>query len=89
MSRSWSVMREITEGILLRRKRALIRAVLREIRWSGGWLIVGRGGGDSMSEGKERDMLGEGEIRGDILVGGFKISRYRVEHMKLWQYDIF
>ena len=56
MSRSWSVMREITEGILLRRERALIRAALREIRWGGGWLIVGRGGGIVCvkgSEGKE------------------------------------
>ena len=45
MSRSMSVMREITEGILLRREGAL-----REIRWGGGWLIVGRG--DNMNEGK-------------------------------------
>ena len=36
MSRSWSVMREITEGILLRRERSLIRAALREVRWGGG-----------------------------------------------------
>ena len=43
ISRSWSVMKEITEGILLRRERVLIRAALREIRWGGGWLIVGRG----------------------------------------------
>ena len=28
-------------------------------------------------------MLGEGEIRGEVLVEGFKILRYRVGHMKL------
>ena len=32
MSRSWSVMREITVGILLRRERGLIREALREVR---------------------------------------------------------
>ena len=37
----------------------------------------------SGSEGNERSVLGDGEIRGEVLVGGFKISRYRVGHMKL------
>ena len=37
------------------------------------------------SDGKEgeRDVLGEGKIKGEVLVGGFKVSQYRVGHMKL------